>query len=401
MTTRKKSNNIRLINFKGVIGLNIKYELIISSGNVTLKEHVKPASNDFKIDCKDCIISPGFIDPQVNGMGSCSFWDITKQSFNEIDNIRLKLAYCGIVAFCPTIITGPIEKIISSIDYINSYIKQAKEEDGSQILGIHIEGIFITKYGIHDSKYIQNELIVKNIEPLIKENVILFTLAPELDKTGEVIKLLQKNNILVSIGHSNSTYRQGLYAINELGLNTVTHMFNALRGCDGFNHRGNGTTSLNILKEKLENEKNIDPDKDGIMLALLKNRNVLCMVIADGIHVNKEVIKLLREYKDPAHFSLATDIVSKDFYDHNILHGKLGGGQSTLDICVSNLIKWKVSNIEDCLTFASKPFSNKLKNTKQQGLGEIKIGQKANITIWDTKNNAVKGTIIGENIFLN
>lgn len=397
---KEKSSQIRLNNFVKALGLNYKQEIFIVNGIVTPKEKIIKPDMFFTIDSKDCIVAPGFIDPQINGIDSFSFWEMPL-TFSEIDEIRLRLAYCGVVGFCPTIITAPKEKIVQSIDHLNSYIRQSKPNSGARILGIHIEGIFITKYGVHDSRYSIKELTSKNVEPFIKGNVAIFTLAPELDKTGEAIKLLQKNNILVSIGHSNATYSEGVKAVKNYNLKTVTHMFNSLRGINDFSHRGDNDSSLQILKSKLEDEKKIDPINDGIMLALLKEKNVLCMAIADGIHVNKEVLKLLRNYKDVDHFSLASDMVSNNFFNTAKLTNKLGGGQTTLDRCVSNLINWDVSNIEDSLICASKPIANYLKSAKDIGLGEITFGNEANIVLWDTKKNCVKGTIIGENVFLN
>ena len=392
------TSNYKLINFVNAIGLNKADEIYISNGIITPKEQF--IKNDFTVvDCKDCIIAPGFIDPQLNGFEDCDFWQFP--SFNKIDDLRVKLALSGVTAFCPTIITNEKEKIIQSIDHIDSYIKQSKDNTGAKILGIHLEGIFITKYGVHESKYTEKELTVKNIEPFIKENVVIFTLAPELDKTGEAIKFLQKNNILVSIGHSNATYKEGNSAIKNLGLYCTTHMFNSLRGIEGFSHRGNNPINLETLKSKLQDESSINPEKDGIILSILKDKNICCMIIADGLHVNKEVIELLYQIKGKENFSLVTDMVSTEFFNQAKKNGALGGGQTTMEKCVSNLIEWEICNTEDALISVSRPISNQLRIAKDMGLGQLSFGKEANITLWNTKKNRVKGTIIGENIFIN
>ena len=397
MTVKNKSSKVKLINFVNAIGLNKTDEIYISNG-ILIKEQVN--QNDFIfVDCKDCIIAPGFIDPQLNGFENCDFWQLP--DFKKIDDLRLKLALSGVTAFCPTIITNEKEKIIQSINHINSYIKQCKDDIGAKILGIHLEGIFITKYGVHESKYVQKELTVKNLEPFIKENVVIFTLAPELDKTGEAIKFLQKNNILVSIGHSNATYKEGNNAINNFGLNCATHMFNSLRGIEGFSHRGNSPTNLETLKLKLNDESLINPDKDGIILSILKDKNVCCMVIADGLHVNKEVLEFLCQIKGKEKISLITDMVSREFFDQAKNHGTLGGGQTSIEKCILNLVNWEICNLEYALMCASKPITNKLRIAKDMGFGQLNFMKEANITLWDTKKNRVRGTIIGENIFLN
>jgi len=399
MAIKNKSPKLKLINFIKAIDLTKVDEVYISNGVIIPKKEEINQNNFTLVDCKDCIIAPGFIDPQLNGFKDCDFWQLP--SFEKIDDLRLKLALSGVTAFCPTIITNEKEKIIQSIDHINSYLKQSRSDAGSKILGIHIEGIFITKFGVHEEKYIQKELTIKNLEPFIKENVVIFTLAPELDKSGEAIKFLQKNNILVSIGHSNASYREGESTINKFGLHCVTHMFNSLKGIDGFSHRESNSTNLKLLELKLKNDNPIDPDKDGIILSILKDKNTCCMVIADGLHVNKEVLKILYRNKGKELFSLVTDMVSIEFFNLAKKHGALGGGQTPLEKCIFNLVNWGICNIEDALICASRPIANQLRIAKDMGLGQLSFGKEANITLWDTKKNSVKGTIIGENIFLN
>lgn len=404
MVVKKRLNKFKLVNFCKAIDYSDK-EVFIKNGIVIPYTSVTNKDDFEVIDSKDCIVTPGFIDPQVNGLDECNFWTIADLPYNigfaQIDELRLKLAYCGVVAFCPTIITAQKEKILKSIDYINSYIKQADPTYGARILGIHLEGIFITKFGVHESKYVQKGLTVENISSFVKDNVILFTLAPELDKTGEAIKFLQKNNILVSIGHSNAGYLEGDAVIKKYNLKTVTHMFNALKGVEGFSHRDSNALGFTVLKSKLNKGNSTDLVNDGIMLAALENENVLCMVIADGVHVDKEVIRFLKNHKDSEHFALASDIVSLDCFNLAKTKGILGGGQNTLDKCILNLINWNVSKPEDSLMSASKPIVNQLKPVQAIGLGEIAFHKEANIALWDTNKNAVKGTIIGQNVFLN
>ena len=402
MIVKNKSSKLKLTNFIKAIDLEID-EVYVSNGIIIQKEQI--LKKDFTIiDCKDCIVAPGFIDPQVNGLEECNFWELP--SFNKIDDLRLKLAQTGVVAFCPTVITNEKEKVIQSIDHINSYIKQCKNDTGAKILGIHLEGLFITKNGVHESKYIQKELTIESLKPFVRENVIIFTLAPELDKTNEAIKFLQKNNILVSIGHSNASYKEGEAAIKKSGLHCVTHMFNSLKGIEGFSHRGNDSTNLQELELKLKDENRINPEKDGIILSILKDKNICCMVIADGLHVNKEVIKFLYCVKGKENFSLASDMVATEFFNKSKEQGALGGGQTHLEKCVSNLVTWDICNIEDALISASKPITNQLRIAKDMGLrllglSKLSFGKEANITLWDTKKNRVRGTIMGENIFLN
>ncbi len=396
MQSKFKQKRLKLFNYVKAIDFNDVDEIYILNGVITPKSDM--SESFVPLDCKDCIVAPGFVDPQINGFGVCDFWQFP--DFTKIDELRNRLAFAGIVAFCPTIITEEKDKVIKLIDHINAYIKQSDPENGAKILGIHLEGVFITKYGIHKSQFAVTELTPESIKPFIKNNVVLFTLAPELDKTGEAIKLLRNNNILVSIGHTNASYKEGNFAIKTYGLDCVTHMFNAMKGIEGFSHRDSSNSNLNTLELKISGKEQIDIDKDGIILAILKNKNILCTVIADGVHVNREIVAFLYKLKGKDYFALTTDMVSKEFFAYESKRGNLAGGQTTMEQCISNLIKWNICNPEEALLSASFPISNKLRVAKEIGLGQLNYGCQANITLWNAKENRIKGTIIGENVFL-
>ena len=106
MQIERKSKKIKLTNFVKAIGLSNK-EIFISDGIVLPEEQINQKDNYLTIDSTGCIISPGFIDPQVNGFESCNFWDLKENDFKKIDDLRLRLVSSGVVAFCPTIITAP------------------------------------------------------------------------------------------------------------------------------------------------------------------------------------------------------------------------------------------------------------------------------------------------------
>lgn len=394
------NKNLKLINFKRILGHEDLKELFIEDGNVTAE--VKDKNRLEVIDLKNCVISPGFVDPQINGLNDCNFWTLrSEEDFPRIDKLRTELAKSGVTAFCPTIITNSKENILSSISTLNEYIKTSRNNPGARILGIHIEGIFISKYGVHEEKYSIKDLTVENLNPFLNENIILFTVAPELDKTGKAINFLHRNDILVSAGHTNASYKEGEVAFNEHGIKTVTHMFNAMKGIAGFSHRGEEKSNLEVLERKLNGLDRIDEEKDGIIISILKNKNVNCMAIPDNIHVSDKVIDFLIRKKGIQNFSTTTDMVAHNFFEEAKSKGTLGGGQIGFDKCVSNLVDWNVSNLEDILMSCSRPISKLLKSAKNQGLGEIQLDKTAHLTIWDSVANRCKGTIIGQNSFLN
>lgn len=103
-------------------------------------------------------------------------------------------------------------------------------EQGAAILGTHVEGPFISnlKPGAHNLsniKTLEKNNLIDTYGSL--ENVGIVTLAPELDGSMEVIKLLSSNGIVVSLGHTSSDMETGIQAAQN-GATFITHLFNAM-----------------------------------------------------------------------------------------------------------------------------------------------------------------------------
>ncbi len=108
------------------------------------------------------------------------------------------------------------------------------------------------------------------------------TLAPELPGASELIVRLLERGVTVSLGHSDATAEQAEAAF-DLGVRTVTHLFNAMRP---FLHR--------------------DP---GIVGAALARDDVVVQLILDGVHLSPETVKVAWRAA-PGRVALVTDAIS-------------------------------------------------------------------------------------------
>ena len=171
----------------------------------------------------------------------------------------------GIGGFFPTLVTDSVPNIKRQI----SIIKKASEIC-PRILGIHLEGIFINplKKGIHNPDYFL-PLTVDNYKLIEDDFIKIVTLAPELDEG--LIEYLRSKNIKVQAGHCTGWGN----------VDGVTHIFNAM---GEINHRNKSTS-----------------------LSALINDDIYTEVIADGIHISDEALKLILKSKPADKIILISD----------------------------------------------------------------------------------------------
>ncbi|XP_076621567.1 N-acetylglucosamine-6-phosphate deacetylase [Colletes latitarsis] len=259
---------------------------IVDPEKIFYDEKVKP---DVRINCDGALISPGYIDLQINGGFGVDFTHNVDNVQEGINKVAKKLLEFGVTSFCPTLVTSPNEtyyKVLSKIKKRNGGLH------GATILGIHLEGPFInpSKKGAHPECYIKQ--FEKGFETLIDtygslENVCLITLAPELPNAQTVIAELCKRNIKVSLGHSIANLHEGEEAVKS-GASFITHLFNAMLP---FHHRDPGLVGL-LTSDKIP-----------------AGRTIHYGIIADGIHTHPAALRIAHR-THPKGLVLVTDAIS-------------------------------------------------------------------------------------------
>ncbi|MGR6861054.1 N-acetylglucosamine-6-phosphate deacetylase [Aliivibrio salmonicida] len=327
-------------------------------------------------DLEGAILSPGFIDLQLNGCGGVMLNDeITAQTMQIMHEANLK---SGCTSFLPTLITSSDEDMRASIEAAREYHNKYQ----NQSLGLHLEGPYLNvmKKGIHSVDHIRHsdsdmiQLMCDNADLIAK-----VTLAPE-QNDPEHIERLCKAGIVVSIGHTNATYaeaRQGF----ESGITFATHLFNAMTPMVG--------------------------REPGVVGAIYDTPDVYAGIIADGFHVDyaniriahkikKEKLVLVTDATAPAGADMEYFIfVGKKVYykdgkcvDEN---GTLGGSALTMIEAVQNTVEHVGIALDEALRMAT------LYPAQAMGLdnklGRIKKGMVANLAIFDRDFN-VKATVV-------
>lgn len=187
--------------------------------------------------------------------------DFNKASVDDVLFLSKEILKYGIGGIFPTLVTDSVENIKSAIAVIKS-ASEKQSDDMAKILGIHLEGIFINekKKGIHNPEH----FLKPNVDNyrLVEDDFIkIVTLAPEFDD-GLVDYLLSKG-VKAQAGHCT-----GGDLTNCTG---TTHTFNAM---EGVSHRGKSTALSALIEDNLYSE-----------------------VIADGVHVSDDALKLFFKCK--------------------------------------------------------------------------------------------------------
>ena len=123
----------------------------------------------------------------------------------------------GVTSFCPTVVTSPSSTYHTVLPHIQP--RQGTREVGANILGVHVEGPFISteKKGAHMEKHIRDP--VKGMESVRAMygpglvNVTIITLAPELPGAIEAVTSCVGAGITVSLGHTMAELAQGEEAV--------------------------------------------------------------------------------------------------------------------------------------------------------------------------------------------
>lgn len=253
--------------------------------------------------------SPLILEQHIHGAFGIDF-----NSCNVSDVLMLaeRLYSRGIGGFFPTLVTDSVENINRQI----AIIKEAAIQD-KRILGIHLEGVFLNpeKKGIHNPEYFL-PLTVENYKLIEDDFIKIVTLAPELDEG--LIEYLRSKGVKVQAGH----------CVGWGNVDGVTHTFNAM---SGINHRADSTALHALIEDDVYTE-----------------------IIADGVHVSDEALRLLFKSKPDDKIILVSDALpitdsdiketifadSKIYYDGNkatSADGTIAGSTMLLDKMIERL----------------------------------------------------------------
>jgi N-acetylglucosamine-6-phosphate deacetylase len=280
------------------------YALVIENDRILgWAQDCRPDHDDRVIDAGGRYVAPGFIDIHTHGAGGHDFMDGTEEAFREAALTHMRHGTCALV---PTTLAAPDVELAACF---RAFALARLNREGPRLLGMHMEGPYISMEmrGAQDPSYIR-EPSPDHIEKILKMtqgSLLRWTLAPELPGICELGGQLRKLGIFPSIGHSSAYYEEVLAAFDN-GFRTVTHLYSGMSAI----RREKGLRRLGVIETALL--------LDGMMVE----------VIADGVHLPPELLRLILKTKGSSQVILVTDAMraAGQQTDRSIL-GSLRNGQ--------------------------------------------------------------------------
>jgi N-acetylglucosamine-6-phosphate deacetylase len=332
--------------------------LLIENKKITGILPISDLPSDFSLQSfPGCFITPGFIDLQLYGGNGKLF-----SNSLDTESLEATFEYCiagGCSHFMITMATNSMENFLKGIDVAGEYIASGKRG----LIGLHLEGPWISpaKKGAHIESFIKKpsrqeaEQIIARGDGIVK----MITLAPE-ECDDEIIQLLMDNGIIVSAGHSNSTYAQASHAF-RMGVPAATHLFNAMSPLQG--------------------------REPGMVGAIYDNPNVMPSIICDGVHVDFASVRISKKILGERLFFItdAVTSVTEGYYHHvfqgdryTLPDGTLSGSCMTMMSTLKNAVLKAGIPLEESIKMCSVYPARLLKDPR---FGKILPGQWADFNI--------------------
>ena len=255
-----------------------KTDLRVENGVITEIGALSPLSGEEVKDAQEKFVLPGFIDIHIHGFAGAD----TVRGEEQLRHMSRELLRTGVAAFVATTMSISADDTRSTLKDVQTVMEQP-EPHGAVVLGAHMEAPFLAlKYKGAQAPEHFTAPSVEAYEALTDgvSCVKMVTLAPELEGASELIAYLSEKGIVTCAAHSNATAQQ-IHAAADLGLTQITHLFNAQ---SPLHHR-----------------------EPGIPGAGLSDDRILVQVIADGIHLHPDILRIAAKCKGPAGMALISD----------------------------------------------------------------------------------------------
>ena len=281
-------------------------DILLENGKI-LAFGYPEAQADETIDAKGLYLAPGFIDMHTHGAGGADFMDGTVEAY--LTAARMHASH-GTTLLFPTTLTSTNEALYASFDTYEK-ARALSGRDGAVLGGMHLEGPFFApeQAGAQDPRYLRDPQPEEYREILSRtEHIARWSFAPERPGSPAFAAELRRRGIVPSIGHTNATFAD-CDAAFRAGCTLMTHFYSCMSTITRRNaYRYAGVIEYGYWQDGMDIE-----------------------IIADGIHVPADLLKLVVKIKGVDHIALVTDSMrAAGMPEGPSILGSLQGGQEVL-----------------------------------------------------------------------
>ncbi|TLM82640.1 N-acetylglucosamine-6-phosphate deacetylase [Pseudarthrobacter sp. NamE2] len=238
------------------------------------------------------ILLPGLVDLHCHGaLGS----DFSGGSLEASQSAARYLHSRGTTTLLASLVSGSPESLVRNLMVLRNMAGEG------MIAGSHLEGPFLAaaQCGAHDPSLLRepDPALVTKLLDAAGPTLASMTLAAELPGASAVVDLLASRGIVPSLGHTAADTAAAAEFLEQAAAGlaaptnrtgrfrpTVTHLFNAM---PSLHHRSPGPVAAG--------------------LSAARNGNTVVELIADGVHLAAETIKLVFDLVGAANIALVTD----------------------------------------------------------------------------------------------
>ncbi len=280
----------------------------VSAGRIDLVDESQgtPPGGRTVIDLAGGYLAPGFIDIHVHGGAGHDFMDGTEEAFRGICQAH---ARHGTTSLLPTTTVARHDQHLKFLGICRSLRQQ--DTGGARILGAHFYGPYFAKEarGCHPGETVRPPVSAEYEQYLGFDCIIRATVAPELPGAEEFVRACRARGIGCNAGHSYATFAQ-MEAARGWGVSHVDHLFCAM----------SDRARLRVGQTY--------PMRGGVMEATLFFDDLTTEVIADGKHLQRELLLLAYKIKGLDCLALCTDCNrALDMPDGEYIFGPQDGGE--------------------------------------------------------------------------
>ena len=266
-----------------------------------------PPASGRVVDLQGGYLVPGFIDLHVHGGAGADFMDGTAEAFARVCRAH---ARHGTTSLLPTSTVARHDQLLTFLALCRRF--QSEDTGGARILGAHFYGPYFgpEACGCHPREFVRSPQSVEYGQYLaFADALATATVAPELPGAESFVRDCRARGIRCNAGHSHATFDQ-IEAALSWGIRHVDHLFCAMSD-----------------RARLRQGQPY-PMRGGVLEATLFFDELTTEVIADGRHLQRELLLLAYKIKGPDRLALVTDCNrALDLPDGEYLFGPLDGGQ--------------------------------------------------------------------------